>query len=640
MWPFSTPVPFPELAPSDVASPIGAAPSDANVYDYIIVGGGTAGCVLANRLTADPSIRVLLVERGHAARTWHAHVPAMNADPSRPGVPSHQWNSLPLPQPGAAVPQMTIGRALGGTSRINSMIYTRGFASEFNKWNADGRKGWSYEDLLPYFLKSEGNVDPDQTSYHGRDGPWKTKTWTSFYLKSTDMVAQAVKSLGIPIITDINAPSVPVVTGAMVTVTHNGAKRSSTSEAFLPLELALERQDRLKICTGAIVTSLDIQNTPAGSKRAVGVFIEAEKEPGERFYARAKREVVVCSGAIGSPQVLMLSGIGPKEHLKEHGITVHKDLPGVGSHLQDHMGVALLYQIPMKDSMNRMEVDGLYALWEFIKYLLFGTGFFLFPLSQIALFIHSKFLSDTADLPSTPPSPESLSSALPNNIPDIEILSVSYGQPLSTPDSPSDAPDPSISTSVSPTTPPPPALTRTSPGLLSLFTMLVQPRSTGTVRLASADPRATPLCDLAYFSDPTDYAPVRKGIKLCKRIAEGVRKSGEGYMMKEYSVPKSESDEDMDAFARKNLITAYHYSSTCRMAPEHPPAAGSGSGSDALSAAPGVVDDELRVHGVEGLRVADCSIFPNILAVHLQAPAVMVAEKCADLLLGAAPKSS
>ncbi|KAJ7664845.1 hypothetical protein B0H17DRAFT_1162731 [Mycena rosella] len=434
-----------------------AYPDEGNtVYDYIVVEGQSS---------EDPTVRVLLIERGSALNTWA------------------------------------------------SGIYTRGSAADFNRWHESGRQGWSYEEVEPFFIESEGFQGK---THYGSKGDYKyvfdflSRTVEDARMgqippslhrqvrNSSILSVEATQCLGIPVVDDINTPEAPAVACARLHVTlDNNARRCSTFDAFLPLDVALSRKDHLKICTKTVATSLHIKRN-----RATGVFFEGE-EPEKQFYARARREVVVCCGAIASPQLLMLSGIGPASHLQVLRIDVVKDLPGVGT-------------LPEPDFSPRT--------------------------------------ASTSELDST----------IPANIPNIEI-------------------------EVPPGT-----------GVFSLLAILLQPQSHGTVRLASRDPRVRPTCDLA------------------RRLGQQMRASG--YAMEDENMLAGEHEEDLDAFVKKSVVTALHCTSACRMAPE-------------TDVRPGVVDDRLRVHGVGGLRIADCSIFPDIVWNHPQAAAVMVAEKCAHMML-------
>lgn len=257
------------------------------------------------------------------------------------------------------------------------------------------------------------------------------------------------------------------------------------------------------------------------------------------------------------------------------------------------MGVSTVYRVPMSDCLHILQNSRIRAVWELIKYLISGDGLFLSPITQINLVLRSALLGEDSKVGTRDQS--ELDSTLPKNISDIEIMPI----PFNTTDTAIDNLD----------------------GAFSFLAVHLQPRSTGTVRLRSADPRADPICDLGYLSNPADYEAFRKAVKLSKRIAEKMRE--DGYRITDYDVPNSESDEDLDAFIRKNARTAFHYAATCRMAPEH-------------DVRPGVVDDELKVYGVQGLRIADCSIFPDVLAAHLQSPVVMVAEKIADMIKASA----
>ncbi|KAJ7436842.1 alcohol oxidase [Mycena latifolia] len=586
MWPF-TPS-YPELHPADVGSPsiFDDESQGSAVYDYIVVGGGTAGAVVASRLSEDSSTRVLLIERGSALNTWASRVPAISSNYVTDGSPAYRFDSAPLEYADGRTTEMAGGKALGGTTRINGLMYTRSSAADFNRWRDSGRQGWGYDEVEPFFIKSEGFQGKTASEHHGVKGPWKTRGWDNIYLPAIAKTVEAAKCLGIPLVDDINTPDAPAVACARLHVTlDENSRRCSTFDAFLPLGIALARKGHLKICTQSIVTRLRIQDS-----RAVGVFFEKEEEGLERqFYARARREVVVCCGAIGSPQLLMLSGIGPASHLQSLGIDVMKDLPGVGSNLQDHPAIPTTYRIPLADSMHVLLDRPLRAIQEFLKYLLWGEGLLLNP-NQISIYVRSALLEP--DMSTRSATSAELDATLPANIPDIEIQPIAFNL--------SDV-------KVAPGT-----------GVLTILGILLQPKSHGTVRLVSRDPLVGPKCDLAFMADPADRARLRTAVKLCKRFGEAMRAAG--YPLEDETVVASDSEAGLDAFVNTHVRTAFHYSSTCRMAPED-------------DVRPGVVDDRLRVHGVRGLRVADCSIFPDVVSNHTQAPAVMVAEKCAHMML-------
>ncbi|KAF7345046.1 GMC oxidoreductase [Mycena venus] len=368
------------------------------------------------------------------------------------------------------------GKALGGGSRINGMGYTRSCAADFNRWSDSGRKGWSYTEVEPFFKASEGHLGGIVPKSHGADGPWKTRVLDKLCLKSTVRCAAAIESLGLKIIDDANTPNAPAVTCVKLQLTlDESARRCSTFDAFLPRQIALDRRTHLKICTGTVATSLHVVQG-----RVMGVsFFEEKADPRRTFYARARKEVVVCCGAIGTPQVLILGGIGPKAHLEELGIPVVKDLPGVGSNLQDHFDVSAMYSIPPKDSFHDIRDRPLRALQEFIKYL---------------------DVSPTESLsPADPANPDSTS---PDNIPQFEIMPIAFNT------TDSELP--------------------TGTGVFSFLSVLLRPESSGSVRLRSTDPLEPPKCELNSLTDPAsaDRAVMRTAVRVSRRIAERMREDG------------------------------------------------------------------------------------------------------------------
>ncbi|KAF4578647.1 hypothetical protein EYR40_001203 [Pleurotus pulmonarius] len=369
-------------------------------------------------------------------------------------------------------------------------------------------------------------------------------------------------------------------------------QRMSTLQAFLPEKVATARNSNLTICSKAIVTQIQF-SIEAGSIRASGVYYEASKltRNTRNFVVNANREVILCAGAIASPQLLMLSGIGPRSHLQEHGITVVKNMPGVGSMLKDHASVPVMYRIPLDDSLHVLKNKPTRAISELLQYFIAGKGLFAVPFMQWSIFVRSSLLNADSEIVANTPS--ALDPTQPGNTPDIEVMPVPH---RCTEGEKNDWDD---------------------IGVFSFLTCLVKPKSYGTVRLAYTDPRERASIDLGFLDNSDDLIVFRKAVRLALRLVKQMR--SQGYPLEDLGVPASESDADVDDYIRSNIRTSYHYSCTCRMAPED-------------DERPGVVDDQLRVHGIKGLRVCDTSIFPEIVSTHTMAPAVMVAEKCADFI--------
>ncbi|TFY74655.1 hypothetical protein EWM64_g9357 [Hericium alpestre] len=567
MWPFSHSVP--ELKPHEVGTclhaNVRASAVDAVTYDYIIVGGGSAGCCLASRLSEDPSVTVLLLERGNVTDTWASKVPLISSDLFRSGTPAARWTTQPMPEVDGRTLEVVRGEALGGTSRVNGLVYTRGAPGDYNLWKELGHEGWGYDDLLPYFVKSEKTLSQPPSSFRGSEGPWQNQTFKEVHYKFARHILSATQAIGIPPIQDVNSPKASAAGHATLDIcVDRNIYRASTYRAFLPPNLAQARKKHLKICTDTVALRIETE-TSSGKVRAVGVHFGdvSGNERSPKYYAKAQREVILCAGALGSPQLLQLSGLGPADHLKEKGIPVVRDMPGVGSHLQDHPGVPVMYEVPVSDTLFVLEKQPLAAMIEFLKYVTIGRGLFVLPFTPTSIFVPSRLLNKNSEVIDA--SAPALTGA---DLPDIEIMPIPYN-----------ASDVVID----------------GKGIFSLLGALIKPKSVGT--------------------QPRGLHHPAQGLRLALRIAEQVRT--QGYLMKDLQVPETENEVDMDRFIRKNMRTTYHYASTCRMARE---------------AEGGVVDDDLRVYGVQGLRVCDTSVFPEIVATHLMAPAVVVAEKCADLI--------
>ncbi|KAF7375099.1 Oxygen-dependent choline dehydrogenase [Mycena sanguinolenta] len=575
MFPFSSPYP---------TTPLNAASFEATaapVYDFIIVGGGTAGCVLANRLSQNPTVKVLLLERGNARTGWATRVPLMSTNFMGDESAAYRWPAS-FPVGADRTLSLVTGKGLGGGSSINSMQYTRGSPKEYDLWSRNGRQGWSYAEVEPYFKKSEHFVNATVPArHHGTHGEWKVRDMGEFYFPTAKSCVEACTALGLPFTKDLNDPTTPLTVCAKLDCTIDaGGHRSSTFAAFLPQRLAEKRKSHLHICTGAAVTALDLEVDSNGQIHVQGVAFQAN-EPGSKvWHARAKKEVILCAGAISTPQILLLSGIGPEANVKK---PLRKELAGVGQNLQDHVAMGIMYSVPTDQSLHIIQSSGLRAVAELLRYIAFGEGLFLSPVTQLSILVDSALIDNEGRVHPQDPTKSA-------SLPDLELMPIHFNYS-----------DPPI---------------HIEDGVFSLKVGLMRPRSRGTVTLASTDPLQRPACELGFLSNPADLEVMRRGIRLAKRIGEKMRELGAP--LKDFYMPESEADADLDIFIRRTVRTTYHYGCTCRMAPER----------DA-----GVVDDELKLHGIAKLRIADCSIIPEMMSTHLQAPVVMIAEKCADMIM-------
>ncbi|KAJ8473650.1 hypothetical protein ONZ51_g7726 [Trametes cubensis] len=572
-----------------------------HTYDYIIVGGGTAGCCLASRLSEDPDVTVLLLERGGVANGWADRVPLISSNPYREGAPTSRWWSQPLPwrtSDGRSRSQEVIcGEALGGTSTINCTFYTRGPAGDYNHWEELGNSGWGYKDVEPYFAKSETTHSHPSSDFRGKQGPWHNRAHNYNIYQSTDHIIRAAQNVGLQPMDDLNSPTAPAAGYVRHDVSQDKSMRRHTPfHAFLPPSLTTERAKRLKICTNVLVTRIELAQGGSDGVRATGVHFEAidYRKAGRHFFAKARREVVVCAGAIGSPQILQLSGLGSEDLLTAKAIPVVRNMPGVGNYLQDHIAVPLTFEAPIHDSIHELEVNPWKVIKELAKYTLTGHGVFSYPFQAITIYLPSQLLAkDASKVSLSTDQSDTLDTSVLANCPDLEIMPA-----------PSNCTDHDIP----------------GKGIFTLMAGLIRPKSHGSVRIATSNPRARPEVDLNFLTDPSDddLARLRAGLRLAVSLAEDMSK--QGYPLKGLIVPGALDDQSLDAFVKDNMRTCYHYTSTCRM------------GREDESERPGVVDARLRVHGVQGLRVCDASVFPEIVGAHTMAPTVMVAEKCADLM--------
>ncbi len=522
----------------------------AQAPDYVIVGGGPAGCCLAGRLSEDPDVSVLLLEAGAADRHPYIHVPAGFA---RLTAGSHTWGYSTVPQGAIDGRQMWYpqGRVLGGGSSINAMIYARGNAADYDAWAAAGCPGWSWADVLPYFRRSEDN-ERLRDGFHGQGGPLGVSDPASTLPVSAAFL-RAAQQAGLPFNADFNGA---VQEGCgYYQVTVRKARRCSAAAAFLRPATG---RPNLAVETGALVTRVVVENG-----RAAGVDYRRRGAPKS---VRAAREVLVCAGAIGSPRLLMLSGIGRGDELRALGIDVVHDLPGVGRNLQDHMDVYVVSECRGDDSHDRLARPQR-LLPALVRYGLFRRG----PLASTLIDAGAFWYAD--------PGASS---------PDLQMHFV-LGAGLEH------------------------GLARLDNAGVTLNTAFLRPLSRGTVTLRDADPLTPPAIDPNYWAEPRDREMSLAGFRLARAILaqEALRPF---ILAERLPGPGVTSDADIAAYARRSAKTDYHPVGTCRM------------GADAMA----VVDPALKVRGLEGLRVVDSSVMPFLPSGNTNAPTIMVAEKAAD----------
>ena len=529
----------------------------ADAFDFVIVGAGTAGCVLAARLSGDPRNTVCLLEAGGEDRHPFIHVPATVA--AAIARPSLNWRFMTVPQPALDNRRIPLprGRVIGGSGSINGMVYFRGQPRDFDDWAAMGNPGWSYRDVLPYFIRSENNDSYADSPWHGRSGPIRV----SHIARPNPMIAaflEAMRWLGFKRCEDFNGPD-PEGYGLRQGTIRNG-RRDSTAVAYLRPARA---RANLEVRTDSLVTRILLENG-----RAAGVEVE---RAGQLQRLQARREVVVCAGAVQSPQILLLSGIGDGEALRLLGIETRQHLPGVGANYHDHVAAGILMEMSNSESYGISLRAAPRGAWNLLEYALFRRGPFASNVFEANAFVRS---------------------APDRDRPDLQIVF----QPA-----------------------------RRNPGTFpfplghgfALSVVHLYPRSRGRVSLASPDPHVPPAVDPDLLADPEDLPPTLRGLELSRRIIAAPAFAR--YRAVEVQPGLAEQgDAALAGYVRRTAYTVHHPVGSCRM------------GTDAHA----VVDPALRVHGVEGLRVVDASVFPRVVGGNTNAAVVMAAEKAADMILG------
>jgi choline dehydrogenase len=532
-------------------------------FDYIVVGAGSAGCVLAGRLSEDPATRVLLLEAGPPDKSLWIHLPIGYGKTM--WSPTYNWRFETEPDPNMNGRRIywPRGKTLGGSSSINGLIYIRGQREDYDHWAALGNTGWSYEDVLPYFIKSEGN-QRGADAFHGADGPLKVSDIGARHelIEAFIEGAEQIGPISVRRTEDFNG-AVQEGAGYYQLNTCQGL-RCSTAKAYLT---PAKNRSNLRIETNALAAGLVFDG-----RRAAGVrYIQG----GVTKTARCRAEVLLSAGAIQSPQLLQLSGIGPRTLLEQWGIPVVKELPGVGENLQDHLQIRLGYEctkpITTNDQLNSWVGQAKLG----IEWLLHRTGALAIGINQGGCFMRA--LTDRQGRPVA-------------STPDIQFHVATLSADM--------------------------AGGKVHP--YSGFTLSIcqlRPESRGHIRIRSLDPAEPPEMQPNYLATELDRATAVAGVKAARAIAASP--AMQPYVKREVKPgPDAASDGDLLEFCRNNGATIFHPSGTCRM------------GSDRLA----VVDARLRVHGVGGLRVIDCSAMPTLVSGNTNAPAVMMAEKAVDLI--------
>ena len=517
-------------------------------YDYIIIGAGSAGCVLANRLSADAGVRVLLLEAG--GRDWRPEIkiPAAFSHLFKTSV---DWNYETEPQAGCAGRRLywPRGRVLGGSSSLNAMIYMRGHAADYDGWAARGNPGWSYADLLPYFKRSEDNQRGAFNEFHAAGGPQHVIDLPDPNAMSAAFIG-GFESLGVKRTTDFNGAEQDGI--GINQTTMRGARRWSAADAYLRPAM---RRSNLVVRPNAQTTRIVLE-----SGRARGIQFTSR---GRKETAQAGREVILCGGTINSPQLLMLSGIGPAAELRLHGIDVIRDLPGVGENLQDHLVCGVIMGVNHRDTLGSAETLGSVA-----RYFLRGKGPLASNVAEMCAFVRTQ----------------------PGLVaPDLQFhMAPGYFNNH--------------------------GLGREKFHAASLGGTPLQPFSRGRISLRSVNPLDPPRIDPRYLTDERDLALLVEGLKMARRVFGSTAWSGirTAEML---PGPGVTTDSQLAEFVGQKCETLYHPVGSCAMGPASDPAA--------------VVDAELRVHGVEGLRVIDASIMPVVPRGNTNAPTMAIAEKAA-----------